>query len=332
MKVKLRLFQKYLLNRKIVLSLFLFFALVNLVVGYVYQLPVERALLSIAISGFVVLIVGAIDFIRFYEKHRLLTHLRQRVVIGSMELPETNQLIEEEYQKIIQEMQEELLKLENTFEQSEQEILDYFTTWVHQIKVPIASLHLILQTEDSELSDEISEQLFHIDQYVNLILQYVRLGSSSTDYVFQETSLDELVRENIKKYAPSFIRKNLALHYEPITLTVLTDPKWLSFVIDQLLSNAVKYTNQGAVSIYLEDQQLVIEDTGIGILPEDLPRIGERNFTGCTGRQQKTATGIGLYLSKQIIEKLGHRISVSSVPNKGTKVMIQFSTEQLKLL
>uniref|UniRef100_UPI00403F4EF6 sensor histidine kinase n=1 Tax=Candidatus Enterococcus willemsii TaxID=1857215 RepID=UPI00403F4EF6 len=332
MKVKLRLFQKYLLNRKIVLSLFLFFALVNLVVGYVYQLPVERALLSIAISGFVVLIVGAIDFIRFYEKHRLLTHLRQRVVIGSMELPETNQLIEEEYQKIIQEMQEELLKLENTFEQSEQEILDYFTTWVHQIKVPIAALHLILQTEDSELSDEISEQLFHIDQYVNLILQYVRLGSSSTDYVFQETSLDELVRENIKKYAPSFIRKNLALHYEPITLTVLTDPKWLSFVIDQLLSNAVKYTNQGAVSIYLEDQQLVIEDTGIGILPEDLPRIGERNFTGCTGRQQKTATGIGLYLSKQIIEKLGHRISVSSVPNKGTKVMIQFSTEQLKLL
>ncbi|MCD5003088.1 sensor histidine kinase [Enterococcus saccharolyticus] len=332
MKVKLRLFQKYLLNRKIVLSLFLFFALVNLVVGYVYQLPVERALLSIAISGFVVLIVGAIDFIRFYEKHRLLTHLRQRVVIGSMELPETNQLIEEEYQKIIQEMQEELLKLENTFEQSEQEILDYFTTWVHQIKVPIAALHLILQTEDSDLSDEISEQLFHIDQYVNLILQYVRLGSSSTDYVFQETSLDELVRENIKKYAPSFIRKNLALHYEPITLTVLTDPKWLSFVIDQLLSNAVKYTNQGAVSIYLEDWQLVIEDTGIGILPEDLPRIGERNFTGFTGRQQKTATGIGLYLSKQIIEKLGHRISVSSVPNKGTKVMIQFSTEQLKLL
>lgn len=332
MKAKWRVFQKYLLNRKTVLGLFLFFALVNLGVGYVYQLPVERSLLSIAISGFVVLVIGAIDFLRFYEKHRLLTHLRQRVVIGSMELPETNQLIEEEYQKIIQKMQEELLKLENMFEQSEQEILDYFTTWVHQIKVPIAALHLILQTEDSELSDEISEQLFHIDQYVNLILQYVRLGSSSTDYAFQETSLDELVRENIKKYAPSFIRKNLALHYERITLTVLTDPKWLSFVIDQLLSNAVKYTNQGAVSIYLENQQLVIEDTGIGILPEDLPRIGERNFTGFTGRQQKTATGIGLYLSKQIIEKLGHRISVSSAPNKGTKVMIQFATEQLKLL
>lgn len=312
-----------------VLLLFCFFAIVNLVVGFVYQLPMERAFLTIAISSFVTLIVGYFDFVYFLKKHQDLNRLKQQLVIGSLVLPATDQLIECDYQTIIQEMQQMLLKIESEFEELEQEILDYVTTWIHQIKVPIAALDLIVQEEDSQFSDEVEEQLFNIDQYVNLILQYIRLGSSSTDYRFQETNLDNLIRENIKKYASSFIRKQLSLDYKPTDLQVITDPKWLGFVIDQLLSNALKYTNEGKISIYLEKDCLIIEDTGIGILPEDLPRIGERNFTGFTGRQQKAATGIGFYLSKQIIKKLGHHIELSSIPNKGTKVAIHFASNQL---
>ncbi|AYW45270.1 HAMP domain-containing histidine kinase [Tetragenococcus koreensis] len=329
MKAKTRLFTQYLLNRKYFLILCFLFAIVNLLVGYVYQLPLERALLAIAICGFLTVIIGAFDFYQFYEKHTKLASLYKQEVIDLKKLPEVKNLIENDYQEVVQKIQERLLKLENDSAQSEQEILDYFTTWVHQIKVPISALHLILQEHDQENSDEMEEQLFKIDQYVNLILQYVRLGSSSTDYHFQEVNLDELIRENIKKYAPSFIRKNLALQYEPTNFYLITDPKWLGFVIDQLLSNALKYTNKGAITIYLEKQALVIEDTGIGILPEDLPRIGKRNFTGFTGRKHKNATGIGFYLCKQIAQKLGHSIILSSVPKKGTKVSIQFDEQDI---
>lgn len=329
MKTHVKLFFDYLKSRKWVLLLFIFFALTSLVLGYVYQLPLERALLEIAIGSFVVALAVIIDFSQFYIKHRELTHLNQSPLIDSTDLPETKNILEEDYQKIIQQIQQLLAKTETDFAQDEQDILDYFTTWVHQIKVPIAALHLILQEEDSQLSDEIEEQLFHIDQYVNVILQYVRLGSSSTDYHFQSTSLDHLLRESIKKFAPSFIRKKLSLDYDPIYFEVITDPKWFSFVIDQLLSNALKYTSEGTISIYLKDEKLVIEDTGIGILPEDLPRIGERNFTGFTGRKQKSATGIGLYLSKQICQKLGHQIVLFSVPDQGTQVEIQFTPDQI---
>lgn len=329
MKTKALLLLQYLYKQRMFLILCLFFAVVNILVGYVYQLPLERALLSIAISSFVVIIIGAFDFYRFYTKRTQLARLKSSEEVTFKDLPESNDFIEKDYQVIIQKIKQQLLTLENEAVHTEQEIMDYFTTWVHQIKVPIAALHLILQENEEEASDELEEQLFKIDQYVNLILQYVRLESSSTDYHFQEVDVDDLIRENIKKYAPSFIRKELPLHYETIHLRVVTDPKWLSFVIDQLLSNALKYTNEGSISIYLENQSLVIEDTGIGISAEDLPRIGQRNFTGFTGRQQKNATGIGFYLSKQIIQKLGHQLFLSSKVKKGTKVSIHFDKQEI---
>lgn len=329
MKLKNHILIQYLYHRRILLLLGSFFAIVDIIVGYVYQLPLERALLTIAMSGFVTIIVSIFDFYHFYQTHTKLKRLFKQENFEPSALPKNRGLIEKDYQKIIQKMYDHLQQLENNSLQSEKEILDYFTTWVHQIKVPISALHLILQDQKEEISDELDEQLFKIDQYVNLILQYVRLGSSSTDYHFQEVNLDDLIRENIKKYAPSFIRKNLALQYDPINFHIVSDPKWLSFVIEQLLSNALKYTDQGSISIYLKNQALVIEDTGIGILAEDLPRIGERNFTGFTGRQHKSATGIGFYLSKQILQKLGHHITLSSEPRKGTQVFIHFAEEEI---
>lgn len=329
MKTKGVLLLQYLYKQRTFLFLCLFFAVVNIVVGYVYQLPLERALLSIAISSFVVIIIGVFDFYHFYTKRTQLARLKSSEEVTFKDLPESNDSVEKDYQVIIQKINQQLLALENEAAHTEQEILDYFTTWVHQIKVPIAALHLILQEDEAEVSDELEEQLFKIDQYVNLILQYVRLESSSTDYHFQEVDVDDLIRENSKKYAPSFIRKKLTLHYEMIHLRVVTDAKWLSFVIDQLLSNALKYTHEGSISIYLENQSLVIADTGIGISAEDLPRVGQRNFTGFTGRQQKNATGIGFYLSKQVIQKLGHQLFLSSKVKKGTKVSIHFDKQEM---
>ena len=163
-----------------------------------------------------------------------------------------------------------------------------------------------------------------------MVLAFVRLDSDTTDYVFREQALDPIVREAVKKFAGQFIRKKLRLTYEPIRARVLTDEKWLCFVIEQILSNAVKYTNEGGVTItWQEPDTLVIRDTGIGIAPEDLPRVFEKSYTGYNGRSDKKSSGIGLYLCRRICTRLGHRIGVSSEPGRGTAVWISLSHEEL---
>lgn len=171
---------------------------------------------------------------------------------------------------------------------------------------------------------EIESELFKIEQYVEMVLQYLRLNSSINDFVLQEYELDGIIRQAVRKYAPMFIRKKLSLHYEPLKVKAVTDEKWLTFVLEQILSNAIKYTASGDIFIRMEGGCLVLEDTGIGILPEDLPRIFDKGYTGYNGRSDKKASGIGLYLVKKILNKLGHKILVESEPGQGTKVKLLF--------
>lgn len=216
---------------------------------------------------------------------------------------------------------------------------DYFTLWTHQIKTPIAAMYLLLQQEIPEQDRsqeihfmkqyfiqkrEIESELFKIEQYVEMVLQYLRLNSSVNDFVLQEYELDGMVRQAVRKYAPMFIRRKLSLHYEPLQVKAVTDEKWLTFVLEQILSNAIKYTSAGDIFVRMEGGCLVVEDTGIGILPEDLPRIFDKGYTGYNGRSDKKASGIGLYLVKKILEKLGHKILIESEPGKGTKVKLLF--------
>jgi len=186
-------------------------------------------------------------------------------------------------------------------------------------------MRLLLQSEQSETNSELLEQLFKIEQYVEMALQYLRLENISSDLVLKEHSLDTIVKQAVRKYSNSFIRKKIKLNYAELNHNVLTDEKWLVFVIEQILSNALKYTDSGEISIYMDDEMpdtLVIEDTGIGIAEEDLPRVFERGFTGYTGRIDKKATGIGLFLCKQILDRLSHTITIESQVGEGTKVKI----------
>ena len=208
---------------------------------------------------------------------------------------------------------------------------DYFTLWAHQIKTPIAAMRLILQTRPENSAGELSQELFRVEQYVEMVLNYLRLDSDSTDFVFRTCDLDGIIRQCVRKYAKQFIRKKISLEYEGTDVQVLTDEKWLCFVIEQLLSNALKYTNTGSIRIFTQGETLVIEDTGIGIAPEDLPRVFEKGYTGYNGRTDKKATGIGLYLCKRILQKLGHEISISSVVGQGTSVSIDLSREVLRV-
>ncbi|MCD7843930.1 MAG: sensor histidine kinase, partial [Clostridiales bacterium] len=204
-----------------------------------------------------------------------------------------------------------------------QQRMDYYSVWAHQIKTPIAAMRLQLQGQDSDLSRQMEVELNRIEGYADMVMTYLRLDGDGTDYVFRQQDLDEIVRGAVRRFSGEFIGRKISLRYEPLNQTVLTDEKWLSFVIEQILSNALKYTPAGSISIYMEPSQvLCIRDTGIGIAPEDLPRIFEQGFTGYNGRTDKKASGIGLYLCRRVCNDLGCQISAESQPGKGTVIRL----------
>ena len=303
-----------------------------LVVIALYQLPAETVGYASALTALFLLTVGFIRFRHFCGKHRELTDLRNQITVPAVPLPETSSLIERDYQELIRLLDKERGRIVYDKDRAYQEMVEYHTIWAHQIKTPIAAMRLLLQTDSVPDKRELSEQLFRIEQYTEMVLQFIRLEGAGTDFVFRKTALDDCVKQAVRKYAQSFIRKQIRLNYEPTGAEVLTDEKWLVFVLEQLLSNALKYTPQGEISIYMHPDRpnaLVIEDTGIGIDPADLPRVFEHGYTGFNGRADKKSTGIGLYLCKRIMDRLSHTIEIESEVGRGTKVILGLESAPL---
>ena len=251
-------------------------------------------------------------------------------VIDSM--PEAHSEEVRDYQNAIRQLGNEYRNYVSESERKYENMMDYYTVWAHQIKTPISSMKLAFQGEDSTLSRRLSVDLFRIEQYVDMVLQYARLDSEANDLVIAEYALDPILRASVRKFAPQFVAKRLALNYDGTDLTVITDKKWLSVIIDQLLSNAIKYTPSGAVGITVESSGLLcISDTGIGIAPQDLPRIFERGYTGENGRLEKRSSGLGLYLCRRICRNLGHTITAESRPGEGTTVRIKLEEKKITL-
>ncbi len=301
------------------------FALDNLplsAVGY-------AALLSVCVG----LVLIAADFLHFRKTHFQLLRLAKKVRYGLDGLPPAQNRIEADYQTVLQELYRGMTELVTDCDCSQRETEDYYTLWAHQIKTPISAMHILLQSDENENRSDLQDCLFQIEEYVEMVLSYVRLNSDNTDLVVKQYPLDSIIRQAIHKYAPLFIRRKIALHYQPVSFTVLTDEKWLLFVIEQILSNALKYTRSGgSVEIRLESgNTLIIADTGIGIAPEDLPRIGQKGFTGYNGRQDKKSTGLGLYLCRRILSKLSHTLKIESEVGKGTTVKIGLESTRLRV-
>lgn len=322
----MRFFRNYLRYRKGRLLIFLLCAALFLFVFHLYRLPAGAAAYPAALCALVLLIYAAADFRRERRRLEELEKIRRAGLVPGDRLPPPMSRLEAEYQDVLRAFLEERARAEEKSRAEYEETLQYFTLWVHQIKTPIASMRLNLQGEDSEISRRLQSDLNRIEQYVGMVLTYLRLGSDSTDYVFREHDLDEILRPVIRKFSGDFILKKLAIDYTPLHVTVLTDAKWLAFVVEQLLSNAVKYTFEGGVSIYLEEPKtLCIRDTGVGIAPEDLPRIFERGFTGFNGRMDARASGLGLYLCRRVCRNLGHRIWAESALGQGTIMRLDLS-------
>jgi signal transduction histidine kinase len=191
-------------------------------------------------------------------------------------------------------------------------------------------MRMQLQGEDTEENRALLSELFRIEQYVEMVLSYIRLGSGQNDFVIGEYELDEIIRQAVHKFAPQFVHDRIRLVYEPISVRVITDEKWLLFIIEQLISNAIKYSPNGTVTIMVSSEKVLsVADTGIGIAPEDLPRIFEKGFTGYNGRADKKATGLGLYLCRQAADKLGIALWAQSKPGEGSTFYLDLHRERL---
>ena len=248
----------------------------------------------------ILLLAVTMDRISYGRRHRELLALRQSITVSLDNLPEPGEILEEDYQQLLGLLAEEKMRIWNTAVSEKRDLMEYYTMWVHQIKTPIAALKLLieedipgeeepfgadrerLQQQREKRRDEELQQLFAIEQYVNMVLSYMRLGSETTDFVLRQTDLDEVVRMAVRRYARHFISKKIVLHYEETGARVLTDEKWLGFVIEQLLSNALKYTHEGSITIGMEEGRLTITDTGIGIRAEDLRESAKKAIPDIT--------------------------------------------------
>lgn len=322
------MFLSFLKSRVKEIMLWAIISVIFAVVMWCYQIPLRAVLYAAGLSLFFLLVAGVVDFVRFSRLHSTLRKLEDEILFTVDNLPETSDAILNEYTELVRKLSEENRRLRSESEKAFTDMTDYYTLWAHQIKTPIAAMELVLQQNDGEEFRELHDNLAKIEHYVEMVLCYLRVNSDSSDLLIKEYRLDKIVRCAVRKYSRMFIRKKLSLDYEPLNAMVLTDEKWLQFVIEQVLSNAIKYTPSGGIRIYLEaPTKLCIEDTGVGISPEDLPTIFEKGSTGLNGRLDKKASGMGLYLCRKICGRLGHKITAES--SGGTTIKIDLSTKKI---
>ena len=209
----------------------------------------------------------------------------------------------------------------------------YFLMWLHQIKTPMTVSKLLLEKPDETTSTKLKMQLMYIEQYINMAMNYLKMIDYSTDMDITQVNLDDIIKNLLKKYSLLFIHNHISLEYQSNLTYVVSDSQWLTILIEQILSNALKYTENGKIAIqYLEDKHaLEIRDTGIGIRSEDIPKIFDRGYSGFNGRMNEKSSGLGLYLARKISERLNIQIEVESKLSKGSVFRLVFPTNLTKM-
>ena len=323
----MEILKSYLKKNIKVYILFVVFIAIFFVMFYLYNLPLEALIYTGSFCFLAALIASISDYANYKESYKKLNFLEQNILNDLDALPKSLDIRIDYYHKIIEKLYEELEKLTQENRQKNTDMVDYYSMWVHQIKTPIAAMNFLLDNEEIDRKI-LQQELFKIERYVEMVLTYIRLDSISSDYVITKINLDEVVKDSVKKYATIFINKKIKLNYVSHETMVISDKKWLSFAFEQILGNSVKYSGTGGeITIETCENKLVIEDNGMGIKEEDLPRIFEKGFTGFNGRYEKKSSGLGLYLCKKTLDKLGHHIEISSKVGEGTRIEITFPKE-----
>ena len=313
--------KSYLYSRRFFLALLILllgFILIFAFVFDAYRSLLEYVALLLAFLSF--LFIGA-DAWTAFKGYR-----SQKLQVSAQAQTPLEKLLQERVEELEYEQKNQLLVEQEKYN----DLLDYYTLWVHQVKTPIAASSLLIgDLKDKEAKSQLEQELFKIESYVHLVLQYLRLESFHDDLVLKQENLADLVREVVKKYALFFIQQGLSLNLHDLDHTIVTDKKWFLVILEQVLSNSLKYTKEGSIEIYFQEGSLYIKDTGLGIQNADLLRVFERGFSGYNGRLTQQSSGLGLYLSKKIADQLGHKIAIDSQVGQGTTVSIAFPEKKL---
>ena len=321
---------------------------IHLLYMYLIGARKQDVVYAAVLDAILLLITVLVGFFRYSSKVKALSNALKRLVEEQAQLPEAADDVEILYHRLLENQSIARSESESSAAIRQSQMRDYYSMWVHQIKTPISAMKLLLEAEREELGqlmcddeqsqcllsdnmDSFEDELFRIEEYVSMALQYQRVSSTENDFVLEKVSVDGVIRDTIKKYAKIMIRRHIGMNYSGTAQEVYTDGKWLAFMLEQILSNAIKYTPHGVVTIETAEEKyrffITIKDTGIGIKAEDLPRVFEKGYTGYNGHADKKATGIGLYLCRQMADKLGHTIRIESEIGKGTKVWIGFDLD-----
>lgn len=354
-EMNMQICRAYIRDKWKAMGLYILIVTVFYAVAFLYHYDQVRRnmVYAVEITVFFGILAVLADYRSYHIKCRGLLFLLQKEEERTRFLSEAKNFPDSLFTQLLVEEEQAKRKSVTKYDEKQKEMADYYTMWTHQIKTPIAALRLLLQNEDIMLAGEqqrsgneerkegqerrCQEELFKIEQYAQMALCFARLDSPSSDFLFKDYDVYEIVKQAVRKYSVLFLGSGLSFRMEEFEIRAVTDEKWLGFVVEQVFSNALKYTYQGGIAIYGADADgsmrsgkasyLVIEDTGIGIRESDLPRIFERGFTGYNGRLDRKSTGIGLYLCDRIMGRMAHAMRVVSVPGEGTKVILGFVQE-----
>ena len=318
-------------KRQLLFFLLCFEGALCLIYG-LYGLPWGPAGYTCLVTAVVTLGFLMAGFFRWERKRRQLLILKRQAEqsLETADLPKAETPLEKIYQEIIQDQEKRCQREQKESREKLVRSREYYTRWSHQIKTPIAAMELLLQEEPADVR-ALKRELLKTSQYVEMALSYQRMEGDGNDLVIQRYELRPVVMQAVKKVSPLLIHKHISFSAGDLSGEVLTDEKWLVFVLEQLLTNASKYTKEGgSVRIGKENGLLVLRDTGIGIRPEDLPRIFEWGYTGYNGRLDKRSTGVGLALVKQVMEMLGNKMEIRSVLGEGTEVFLDLRRTELE--
>ena len=317
-------FIKYYIRSRLPFYLLVIFnGIILILFAFLFEEAADVLYYSLTILTFVSIIMVAWDLFRSYQSYKLAYLYEEITPLSPLEFYLAQTLENAR---------------ENQKNQTEEgckrytDLMDYYTLWVHQIKTPIAASQLLVQdVTDRNIKSLLEQEIFKIDAYTHLVLQYLRLENFHDDLQLKQVALEHLVKEVVRKYSLFFIQKGLTINLDDLDVKVISDEKWLLVIIEQILSNSLKYTKSGGIEIYFKDNTLYLKDSGIGIKDSDILRVFERGFSGYNGRLTQQSSGLGLYLSKKIADQLGHDISISSQVGQGTTVSIHFQKKKLAI-
>ena len=326
--------KEYLKDKRLYLIIGITIYLVILLILLAFKVNIE-ATLAITFTYFIGLITILIaDYIRkktFYNNFKCkLDSLDQKYLIVEM-LQDANFLEGRILTDALYEIDKSMIEKINEYKMQVKDFKEYVELWIHEVKLPVASLTLMVHNQKGEQSKKLLSQLTRLDNYLEQILYYVRSENAEKDYLITKVNLSKVISNVALKNKDILLAKGIDFVVSDVDIEVLTDSKWLEFIINQIVDNSIKYSKEknAYIKIVAKEESevigLIIYDNGKGISKSDLPRVFDKTFTGTNGRSKSAkSTGMGLYLCRELCNKLGHKIQIISEEGKYTKVTILF--------